>query len=565
MKAFYATILTYFILLFSIQAQTDQELVYATYFGGEGAERINDIAVDQQGNIYLAGYTDSETGISTEGAYQEQYNGGFADGFIAKFDSDYNLLWSTYFGGENPDDILGISVLPDGSLIITGSTDSEFDIATIGAYQEDYGGGGDAFLSKFSAEGDLVWSTYFGGSQYDLSRSLIIDSTNNIYIVGQSSSNGMATPGAYQELLGGFTDGLISKFDTEGNMLWTTYFGGEQGDLFNAINITDQNELVLLGTTRSETNIATANVYQESYNGVIDCFITKFTLAGERIWGTYYGGPGLEQAYGIDSDNNGNIIVSGYTVSTTGIATPGAHKTIKQLNDDFLASFTPDGQINWGTYMGGERRESDGNGVFVKDNDIYFTGRTDSEGGIVAGSPYQVEFAGPNEPEFYTPDIYLVKFNSSGEQLWGTYYGGIGYDIVDKIIMLDENTVALGASSGGSGTTVTTPDADQPELAGIVDGLLAVFDVDLLTGITALDKTALQVFPNPTSDFFIISLPATIAVNGLVEIYSLEGKRMATFDNYISGNHIPIALSPGMYLVNYRVGELKLRSKLLVQ
>ena len=564
MKAFYATILTYYILIFSVQAQTDQELIYATYFGGENVDVVYDVILDQDGNTFIVGRTQSETGIASAGAYQETLN-GIADGFIVKFDSGYNLVWSTYYGGEGFEEIFGVSVLSDNSIVITGVTGSEFDISTPGAFQEELGGDLDFFIANFSNDGDLIWSTYYGGESGDKGRAIVIDSDDNILIAGQSSSDNMATSGVYQEARGGSTDGLITKFSNEGTILWTSYYGGENTDVIFDLVLNNQNELCLLGTTFSDNNIASENVHQETYNGTVDCFITKFTLSGERVWGTYYGGPGFEQAYGIDSDDDGNIIVSGYTISDTDIATPGAHKTTKEFVDDFLASFTPDGQINWGTYVGGERREEDGNDVFVKDNDIYFASRTDSEGGIVSKSPYQEEFAGPFETEFFNSDIYLVKFNSGGEQLWGTYYGGVGSEIVDKIIMLDENTIAFAASSGDSGTTIITSDAYQTENAGFADGLFAVFDVDLLTSITEFDKTRLNVFPNPASDYFVIDLPVTIATNGKVEIYSLEGKRMATFKNYTTGSRIPINLLPGMYVVNYRVGELNLHTKLLVK
>jgi hypothetical protein len=549
---------------FSISySQTDQELIYGTYFGGENVDIIYDITLDQNGNTFLVGRTQSETGIATSGAYQEYLN-GIGDGFIVKFDSGYNLVWSTYFGGEGIEEIFGVAVLSDGSIVITGVTASEFDISTPGAFQEEFGGDNDFFIANFSNDGDLIWSTYYGKESGDKGQAIVIDNNDNILIAGVSGSDNMATSGVYQENRGGGTDGLIVKFSNGGTLLWASYYGGENLDVFTDLGLNNQNELCLLGFTSSENNIASENAYQETYNGTIDCFITKFTLSGERVWGTYYGGPGFEQAYGIDSDDNGNIIVSGYTSSATGIATPDAHKTIIQLDDDFLASFTPDGQINWGTYVGGERNEKHGNDIIIKDNDIYFASRTDSENGIVSGSPYQEEFSAPNEPEFYTPDIYLVKFSNSGEQLWGTYYGGLGFDIVDKIIFLDENTIALAAVSGGSGTTITTPDAYQPEDAGFVDGLFAVFDVDLLTGINEIEKSDLMVFPNPASAYFIIGLPETINTSGLVEIYSLEGKRMAVFENYIAGNRIPIDLLSGMYLVNYRAGELNLRTKLLV-
>jgi len=538
-------------------------LVYATYFGGEGVDLIRDIAVDQQGNFYLVGRTNSEAGIATPGAYQQNLNGP-SDVFIAKFDPSYILLWSTYFGGESIEDAYGIETISDSSLIITGITFSENDISSTGSFQEQLGGDMDAFLTKFSLNGDLIWSTYFGGINDDRGYSIAIQN-NNIFFVGQASSDGLATPGAYQENIGGFTDGFLSMFSSDGEMIWTTYFGGESGDKIIGINLTNQNELILYGETASETNIATENVYQETYSGENDCFITKFTLSGERVWGTYYGGTGFEQAYDIDFDNNGNIITSGYTVSISGIATPDAHKTIKENDDDFLASFNSGGQINWGTYFGGARNEFDGNGISVYGNDIYLTGRTESEDGITAGSPYQTEYAGPYVIEYFNSDIYFTKFNSDGQQIWGTYYGGIGVDIVDDLILIDENTLVLAAGSSGSGTTVTTPDALNPQNAGLGDGLLAVFDVDLLISVNEIEPGELNVYPNPANSYFVIKLPKTIRNNGSIEIYTLEGKRIDVFNNYISGNRIPLDLAPGMYIVSYRLGNIDLRTKLVVE
>lgn len=563
MKAFYTTTIIYFALLFTLSAQTDQELVYASYFGGEDFDIVNDIAVDQQGNIYIAGDTYSETGIATTGAYQEFNNGG-SDGFIAKFDSDYNLLWSSYFGGEDNDGVFSISILTNGEIVIVGQTLSEFGISTIGAYQEEFGGLQDAFIANFTQSGNLNWATYFGGESIDWAISSVSDAENNIYFVGQAASNGLATTGAYQENLEGFTDGFISKFSSNGNIQWATYFGGESGELLNSINMNAQSELILFGETHSETNIATENVYQENLNGDQDCFITKFTLDGERLWATYFGGNFFEEAYGIDSDESGNIIVSGYTVSTTNIATPGAHKTVKEGDDDFIASFTPDGQLNWGTYVGGERNEWGGNSIFLKENDIYFASRTDSENGIVNSSPYQAEFSGPFEPEFFNSDVYISKFNSSGTQIWGTYYGSTGFDLVNEIIMIDDNTIALACNTNSS-DGMTTPDALDDELNGFSDGLFAVFDVDLLTGVNEIENSTLQVFPNPAKDYFIISLPELNAQNGRVEMFTMEGKRVAIVENYTLGSRISMDLSPGLYLVNYQTNEINYRTKLLVQ
>ncbi|RLD26522.1 MAG: hypothetical protein DRI54_02690 [Bacteroidetes bacterium] len=562
MRALFLLPLFIFIQIKSV-AQTDQELIYGTYFGGENVDIVYDIAIDLQGNSILVGKTSSATNIATTGAYQELY-GGASDGFITKFDSDYNLLWSTYLGGEGFDVIFGIVTLTDGNIVVVGATQSELDISTVGAYQEDFNGVEDVFVSMFTSTGDILWSTYFGGSLIDRAKSIISDFENNIYVVGQTSSSNLATSGAYQEIIGGNTDGLLSMFNSNGNMIWTTYFGGEEGDLFTDVTINNQNELCLYGITSSETNIATENVHQETLSGSINSFITKFTLTGERLWGTYYGGDFLEQANSIDSDSNGNIIVSGYTLSDIGIATTGAHKSTRESEDSFLASFNSDGQINWGTYFGGSKDEED-SFVYVKGNDIYFTGRTNSNDGIAKGTPYQSEYAGEVTDEFFNSDIFLTKFDSSGQQVWGTYYGGFGSELSNGLAMLDENTVVLASSSGGSTDEVVTSDALNPENAGFADGLFAVFDVDLLISVNEIEPGALNIYPNPANNYFVINLPLTLPKNGMVEIYTLEGKRIVVFDHYISGNQIPLNLAPGMYIVSYHSGSIDLRTKIIVE
>lgn len=560
----YFTILFFFFILYASKAQTDQELIYGTYFGGENVDIVYDIAIDQQGNSIFVGRTQSETGIATLGAYQQTMN-GIGDGFVTKFDSDYNLIWSTYFGGEGIEEIFGISVLSDESIIITGKTDSEFNIATSGAYQEVLNGTSDAFIARFTMDGEIIWSTYFGGSQGETGQSIVISDDDDIFFVGGTTSENMATVNSFQEIYSGMGDGLLSKFSKEGLLLWSTYYGGEGSDGLAEIALSDQNELFLIGETRSDTNIATENVYQETYSGSNDCFIAKFTLTGERLWGTYFGGPGFEQAFDIDSDSLGNVIISGYTQSSSGIATPGAHKTVMESVESFLASFNSSGQINWGTYFGGTREEFDGNAIYVNGSDIYFAGRTDSEDGITAGSPYQTEYAGPYVEEYFNSDIYLTKFNSNGQQIWGTYYGGLGSEIVNGIIKIDENKYALGASSGSSGSVVVTPDAFQPENAGFGDGLFAVFDVDLLISVNEIIPGELNVYPNPANNYFIIKPPKTISGNGFVEIYNLEGKRIVVFENYISGNRISLDLAPGMYIVSYRNDNIDFRTKLMVK
>src|SRR5205807_2269372 len=159
------------------------------------------ISTDASGSIYIIGRTLSATGIATSGAYQTSNAGNF-DVFLAKFSSSGSRTWATYYGGSDDDEGYGVSIDGSGNVYVTGNARSTSGIATSGAYQTSYKGGfvlGDAFVSKFSNSGSLIWATYYGGSNDDLGNGICTDASGNIFISGYtSSSNGIATSGAYQ-------------------------------------------------------------------------------------------------------------------------------------------------------------------------------------------------------------------------------------------------------------------------------------------------------------------------------------------------------------------------------
>ena len=181
----------------------DEHVIYSSYYGGEGDEMNENVIADHEGNYVLTGVTLSPTHIASQNAYQDSLNDG-EDGFIAKFDSNNHLLWSTYFGGSNSssiktDEIRGVALDNQNNIIVVGATNSTSGIASSNAYQSTYGGGGsDGFVAKFSSDGNLLWSTYFGGQQYDDFYSVKVTSSGKIITCGESTSPGIATSNAYQ-------------------------------------------------------------------------------------------------------------------------------------------------------------------------------------------------------------------------------------------------------------------------------------------------------------------------------------------------------------------------------
>ncbi len=133
--------------------------------------------------------------------------------------------------------------------------------------------------------------------------------------------NNIATTGAYQSVLNGFDDAFIAKFNTLGAVLWGTYFGGSQEEQGNGIACDPSNNIVVVGNTTSPDGIASAKAYQPIYGGgPQDAFVAFLNTSGAMTWSTYYGGEQPDYGQGVCFDAFNNIVITGGTFSTTGIA-----------------------------------------------------------------------------------------------------------------------------------------------------------------------------------------------------------------------------------------------------
>ncbi|MCP4221065.1 MAG: hypothetical protein GY765_40925 [bacterium] len=185
-------------------------LEYSTYLGGSGSDMSYGIALDDSGNMYVTGETDS-TNFPTYTAHQSA-NGGGVDIFVSGLSSaGSSLLFSTYFGGSGDDSGRGTAVDSAGGIYITGFTDST-DFPTSEPYRETNNGGDDAFVSVFSAtDGILYVSTYLGGTGNDYGRTVALDADGELYVAGYTASGDFPTAGAYQSTPGGGDDVFITK------------------------------------------------------------------------------------------------------------------------------------------------------------------------------------------------------------------------------------------------------------------------------------------------------------------------------------------------------------------
>jgi hypothetical protein len=311
-------------------------LIYSTYLGGSGSDNGKGIAVDPAGNAYLTGSTSSADFPATTGAFQTTFTGvaGFADdAFVTKLNANGSALtYSTFLSGSGGSDATGLALDSSGSAYVTGYAGSGFPTTT-GAFQTTAAGGSDAFVTKFNANGSaLIYSTYLGGSDNDLSFGIAVDSAGNAYLTGQTlalSANFPITTGSFQTTRGGGSvDAFVTKFNANGStLIYSTFLSGAGGSTALGTALDSAGNAYVTGSAGSGFP-TTTDAFQTAYGGGGDAFVTKLNASGSAlISSSYLGGSGWDRGVGIVADTTGNAYLTGFTSSTNLPTTAGAFQT----------------------------------------------------------------------------------------------------------------------------------------------------------------------------------------------------------------------------------------------
>ena len=278
-------------------------LVYATYLGGSDYDEGWSIVVDSAGNAYVTGET-SSVNFPTTANVLDPNLGGASDAFIVKLNAiGTALVYSTYLGGSNSDESLGIAVDSTGNVYVTGGTYSN-DFPTRNAPYLNYSGGRDIFIAKLNAGGTaLVYSTYLGGSKDEWGSGIAVDGAGNAYVTGRTYSTNLPTGNAlYPQFVGGVYDAFIAKLNAGGTgLVYATYLGGSGYDEGLGIALDGAGNAYVTGETESANFPTTANVLDPNLGGTGNAFIAKIadessisaTLTVNVIGsGTVYSTPG---------------------------------------------------------------------------------------------------------------------------------------------------------------------------------------------------------------------------------------------------------------------------------
>lgn len=334
--------------------------------------------------MYFGGQTQSPD-------FPMQNNGGFfrsvldgdgtgTDAFILKFDANGSRVWATYWGGSSGDRVRAMQCHPvNNKLYVIGETYStNLPIQSLtGAYNDGtHNGSQDIFIARFTTATELEWSTYFGGSGSEHAHHIDFDGNGNMYMVGEhsgwsvpASSPPLVNPGGgahFDNTVNGKQDLYLNKFNSSGQHVWGTYYGGNFNDNYNGdcsgMSIKSNNNIVICGKTASGNfpttsrsgayNDATHNGTPDSDN---DGYIVEFNPAGVIQWATYYGGSGSEELRNLDHDDSDNLLVGGFTTSSNIpllTHTGSYNQSYAGSTDGLILWFDANGARVWATCVG---------------------------------------------------------------------------------------------------------------------------------------------------------------------------------------------------------------------
>ena len=334
---------------------------YSTYLGGNSIDWAHAIAVDADGNAYVAGETRSHDFPTTPSAYQPAHAVGpydVDDAFVTKLNpTGTALVYSTFLGGSRSDRGWGIALDAARNAYLTGETSSEDFPTTAGALQTAFGGfPGDSFVAKLNAGGTaLVYSTFLGGNNTDRAYGITVDAGGNAYIAGATASVDFPTVSAFQTVLKG-GDAFVAKLNSTGSALhYSTYLGGnEYEETANGIAVDSSGNAHVVGYTNSTDFPTTPNPIQGAFaGGYLDAFITKLSSSGSAlVYSTYLGGGENDVGRGIALDADGNAYVAGATLSTD-FPTVNSLQGKSGNSDPFVTKVNAAGSaLLYSTYLG---------------------------------------------------------------------------------------------------------------------------------------------------------------------------------------------------------------------
>jgi hypothetical protein len=512
----------------------DPKFTWSSFIGATGDDLGNDITLDNGGNVYVTGYTQTVTtqpppeGVTPPVPTLQTDPARGHEVFVTKLNSAGALVFTTYIGGAASDEGHGVAVDLAGSVYITGFTSST-DFPTVNPFQPATAGVQDAYFVKLNSTGDtILLASYLGGDRGDRGIGIAVDDSGNAFLTG--STHGDGTPAcvnnfpvvnAIQPKFGcGLGDGFVTKVTPAGTIGFSTFLGGAGEDIPYAIAVDGAGDVVIAGRAQG-INFPVANAMFPTFRGgTYDGFITKLKNTGSSfIFSTYYGGIGDDEAVGLSVDQNNTIYVTGYTNSPNFPLKNAPQSQLGGFRDAFLVKMQPNGtDTDFSIYIGAED-EDGGVGVDVSDDGFIY----------VVGFTTSLRFYAINSISGFlrgARDGFVIKiFPDASNVIYSTYLGGFGFDGATAIAV---------DGAGDAHVTGFTTSFDFPVTDGAFQETIAGFQDSFIVKINDDDVKSSSTFSfaagggaqlasaglnaNPTFGYVSVDVAAGLSPTGLAII-----------------------------------------------
>jgi hypothetical protein len=485
MKKVYLLILIFCLPVICMKAQylwAKAEGLYAYDYGyGMGT--------DNSGNLYVAGKFEQNANFSGT-IFNCQGN---HDIYLVKYASDGTLLWSRTAGGPNGDYAHNMYCDRSNYTYVAGEIEGYGDqiIFSNSSTTLNTVGDNDIFVAKYDFNGTLLWAKGDGWLRSEKALGVCADATGNVYICGYftdtTSMGGVMHPG-----MGG-EDIFLSKYDSNGNLLWTRYAGGSGRDEGKSIRCDASGNIYMCGLTQNGSVFG--GITFTCSGQYYEAFLAKYAPDGSVQWVQRGGGDYDDVAWALTIDNNGKIFVGGEfnayaTFGQVGLTTDGRANV-------FVASYDASGNVLWAKSAGGTLDDR-ARGIGTDGNNIYITGQFGSN---AAFGSYNVSAADSS-------DIFIAAMSNDGNFMWATAVGGapdapesLGYESGNAVCAENSGIVyATGALlNGGSfgGINVTGYARTDVFVTKLSSAALLVPELKL--------NEIVNVYPNPSTGNILIN------------------------------------------------------------
>lgn len=448
------------------------------------------VTTDASGNVYTTGsFYSSSIALGAFTLTNKNNTGSTPDVFIAKYDIAGSALWARSAKGKLFDEGQAIATDINGNVFVTGYFYS--DTLIVGTSTVINTGADDIFIVKYDSNGNFQWVRTASGTLNDRGLGIKIDQIGDIIITGYFESPTLNFNGTTLTNSGG-SDIFVVKYNQSGNIIWAKSNGGNFNDTSYGIAIDNFNNIYIAGDFKSNTITFGTNTFTNTNAGNPDIIVVKYDALGNVVWAKQTGGSSEEYAYGICSDTNNNIVVSGYFQSTS--INFGTGALIKHgTYNSYVVKYNSNGIPLWSK-----------NTTSTYTNKSYAVTTDGADNVIITGSYYSgnMFFGTYTLSNVGDNDIYVAKYDPTGNFLWAKGSGGLAADFGYGISAHSNGNLHV---IGIFNSTSISFDTFTLNTSGSADVFIGKIGNNII-GINEIMNEAemIKIFPNPTSDYIII-------------------------------------------------------------